>query len=442
MSRKIIGITVGTTLPKPNFSQTDPTKGDYIKNKPTSVSYFENDAGYITNADVQDLVIQVDSTLSQEGMAADAKAVGDAILSHEANANIHVSAEERAILLEAIGNVHEHSNKNVLDQIASTVDIYTDATEPANAEDGSVWINLHSDSGAPAIYVRRNGVWEMSSDGKPQTQADWSENDGTSVAYIRNKPFGYTDDIYANSTLPFTLHSGSIYQGKPDIKNISGQTFGESFKTGDEMTVIWDSVKYNLVAKEVQIVMGTTTIRVLNALGNGRILTDVYSDSIAAEDTGEPFVIFPAFKTIYTRSSLAAHSVIIQNKNNIIKLDPKYLPDEALLSPVQPDWNETDENSYAFIKNKPDLSSIGGNGIYTDTEEPIDAPDGTVWIDMDEGDDGSTILYGNVLPPVSEEDNGKILQVVNGAWTLVTLADSEVKTYVDEYINSALEGSY
>lgn len=31
---KIIGVTVGTTLPKPNFAQTDPTKGDYIKNKP------------------------------------------------------------------------------------------------------------------------------------------------------------------------------------------------------------------------------------------------------------------------------------------------------------------------------------------------------------------------------------------------------------------------
>ena len=30
---KIIGATIGTTLPKPNFKQTDPTKGDYIKNK-------------------------------------------------------------------------------------------------------------------------------------------------------------------------------------------------------------------------------------------------------------------------------------------------------------------------------------------------------------------------------------------------------------------------
>ena len=34
MSRRIIGVTVGTQLPKPNFKQNDPTKGDYIKNKP------------------------------------------------------------------------------------------------------------------------------------------------------------------------------------------------------------------------------------------------------------------------------------------------------------------------------------------------------------------------------------------------------------------------
>ena len=73
MSRKIIGVTVGTTLPKPNFKQTDPTKGDYIKNKPdfeglktqvetvselvgdTAVSQQINDAidGYIINIDYE-----------------------------------------------------------------------------------------------------------------------------------------------------------------------------------------------------------------------------------------------------------------------------------------------------------------------------------------------------------------------------------------------------
>ena len=34
MSRKIIGVTVGSQLPKPDFKQDDHTKGDYIKNRP------------------------------------------------------------------------------------------------------------------------------------------------------------------------------------------------------------------------------------------------------------------------------------------------------------------------------------------------------------------------------------------------------------------------
>ena len=55
---KIIGVTVGTTTPKPNFEQTDPTKGDYIK-------------GDIVNA------IPTDTTLTQDGQVADAAAVGN-----------------------------------------------------------------------------------------------------------------------------------------------------------------------------------------------------------------------------------------------------------------------------------------------------------------------------------------------------------------------------
>lgn len=33
MNRKIIGVTVGSPLPKPNLMQTDPKKGDYVKGK-------------------------------------------------------------------------------------------------------------------------------------------------------------------------------------------------------------------------------------------------------------------------------------------------------------------------------------------------------------------------------------------------------------------------
>lgn len=33
MKRKIIGVTVGSPLPKPNLMQADPNRGDYVKGK-------------------------------------------------------------------------------------------------------------------------------------------------------------------------------------------------------------------------------------------------------------------------------------------------------------------------------------------------------------------------------------------------------------------------
>ncbi|MBR3778208.1 MAG: hypothetical protein IKL13_00580 [Clostridia bacterium] len=46
----------------------------------------------------------------------------------------------------------------------------------------------------------------------------------------------------------------------------------------------------------------------------------------------------------------------------------------------------------------------------------------------------------NLLPAAT--DNGHILQVANGVWKSVSVADSAVKTYIDEYISSALGGEY
>lgn len=66
----------------------------------------------------------------------------------------------------------------------------------------------------------------------------------------------------------------------------------------------------------------------------------------------------------------------ITNDNNYVTLD--YVNSHN----VQSDWNETDSTSNSYILNKP--------------------------------------IIPNGLPAVSSTDNGKILQVVNGEWALVS----------------------
>ena len=78
MSKKIIGVTVGTQLPKPNFDQTDPTKGDYIKGDRSFLRAIKTING-VEPDDKGDIAIVTDDTMTQSGVAADAKATGDAI---------------------------------------------------------------------------------------------------------------------------------------------------------------------------------------------------------------------------------------------------------------------------------------------------------------------------------------------------------------------------
>lgn len=73
---KIIGVTVGTALPKPNFDQTDPKKGDYIKGDRSFLNAIKTINSVAPDGD-GDIVLALDTTMTQAGVAAEAKAVGD-----------------------------------------------------------------------------------------------------------------------------------------------------------------------------------------------------------------------------------------------------------------------------------------------------------------------------------------------------------------------------
>lgn len=49
MSKKILGNVVGVPNPKSDWNQNDETKADAILNKPTKLSQFDNDVGYLTD---------------------------------------------------------------------------------------------------------------------------------------------------------------------------------------------------------------------------------------------------------------------------------------------------------------------------------------------------------------------------------------------------------
>lgn len=89
------------------------------------------------------------------------------------------------------------------------------------------------------------------------------------------------------------------------------------------------------------------------------------------------------------------------------------------------------------------VGSLGGAGkdeVYVQAEEPLDAPNGSIWIDIDAEGEGS--FTTGTVPSATVDDNDKIIQVVNGAYTLLTIEQSAIKTYIDNYINEALGGEF
>lgn len=96
---KIVGYTVGTPLPKPNFDQTDPRKGDFIK----------GDRSFITP----------DDTLTESGRPADAKATGDAINNLQASidqVSDSVSEQIEAAIANKADAEHAHDDRYYTEQ--------------------------------------------------------------------------------------------------------------------------------------------------------------------------------------------------------------------------------------------------------------------------------------------------------------------------------------
>ena len=85
-------------------------------------------------------------------------------------------------------------------------------------------------------------------------------------------------------------------------------------------------------------------------------------------------------------------------------------------------------------------AAVGTDEVYVQAEEPVDAPIGSIWVDTDAESTGA--LTTGTVPAVTADDNDKLIQVVNGEYTLVTVENSSIKTYIDNYINEALGGDY
>ena len=144
-------------------------------------------------------------------------------------------------------------------------------------------------------------------------QPDWNQNDSTAADYVKNRPF-YTGDpvetvLVEESTIQFTDIGGLFTSA---IKSTFSPTVGNVYK------ISWDGTDYESTCVKVG---QNTYIGNLSIEGSG-------------PDTGEPFLMLVRNQEIdvATLDTNSYHTISISRfvPGVVVKIDPKYLPDNAL----------------------------------------------------------------------------------------------------------------
>lgn len=174
-------------------------------------------------------------------------------------------------------------------------------------------------------------------DGTGGVQADWNQNDPAARDYIKNRPF-YDDEKWriAHEVQQFVSTSTGIDW------IIGSDNIFDTVPIGTKCRIVVDGATYiGTMAAEPE-----NTGYYYRYIGNGHLKN---SD---LPDTGEPFVFFAngldCMAMIPCDTLPSAATISVLESGEIVRIDPKFLPD-----PVQADYGQNDSNARDFIKNRP-----------------------------------------------------------------------------------------
>lgn len=242
-------------------------------------------------------------------------------------------------------------------------------------------------------------------------QSDWNEVNNTSSSYINNKPFGYADAIFSEKEISFTYDENSETYQAPlgQLQNLIVGSYGD----GESFSVYYDSTKYNNLKENlvhwdvIQEFTGFSSISRFY-IGNTEICPLTPASNISnyfPAKNNLPFIIWSegngATQQCYiaTFDNSPTHKIRIEYttpKKNLLSKEwlPADLIDTNKANQLfsekvkQPDWNETDTSSPAYINNKPtsldppDWNATEGQGGYI-KNKPADQDFQANWDETD-----------------------------------------------------------
>jgi len=195
-----------------------------------------------------------------------------------------------------------------------------------------------------------------------QVQADWTESDPTSPAFIENKP-----------NLATVATSGS-YNDLSDKPSIPAAQVQSDWSQSNSQAVDFIKNKPNLA-----------TVATSGSYNDLSDKPDIPSQQVQSDwteaDSSDPSYIKnkPNLATVATSGSYND----LSNKPSIPAAQ------------VQSDWNEADSAAVDYIKNKPNLAAVATSGSYNDLSNKPSIPDPQVQADWTEADNSKADFIKN-----------------------------------------------
>ena len=369
-----------------DWNQTGTSEADYIKNKPTNVSAFNNDAGYLTQHQ------SLDNYYTKPQVDAFELEQNTAIASKAPQATTYTKTEVNNL-------VSPKANLSDLAKVA-TSGSYNDLTNKPHIPND-------------------------------QVQADWNQKTITEPDYIKNKPnlatvatSGSYNDLYNKPTnvSDFTNDSGYLnFTGAAQLfydKSAADQLLALKANSADLAKVATSGSYNDLLNKPTNVSDFTNDANYLNYTGAAQL----FYDKAAADQ-------LLALKA----NSADLAKVATSGSYNDLKNKP-HIPNDQ----VQADWCETGTGEPSYIKNKPNLATVATSGSYNDlSNKPTNVSDFTndsgylnytdaaqLFYDKTQADDKFLARYRKIqlsAEPLGEGDDAETWHGVGKFWTPVNV---------------------
>lgn len=243
-----------------------------------------------------------------------------------------------------------------------------------------------------------------------QEQADWNQTDSTAVDYIKNKPVYLSNFINDLKSFKFgyswdqidTLTDAGVYivnynryaeQAADAIEN------NKHFITVDNIrtTSVYDG-QFVFTTRITQTDLTENTYRTKITIDDSGVTQEMRSEFNPQTNQEITYI------KDYVTGEWMLYDQYQQQMANIQMWSDWKSKD------VRANWNEVDENSYAFIENKPVLATVATTGLYNDLQGKPDIPN-------------------------------QVQQIINNS-NFVTQSDLSGKVNASDLANVAFSGSY